>query len=64
MKVADDDTWEISGGYSANSLSLGVATNDASEWEVTAGYDLGGGASLEGGVNYTKDAYAGVKFAF
>jgi len=64
VSVDDADGWSVALGYSANGVGLNVSTDDASAWEATASYDLGGGASLEAGVNYTDDAYAGVSFSF
>jgi hypothetical protein len=64
VKMSDDDTWEIEGGYSANGVTVGVKTTSDDAWKATAAYDLGGGAKVEGGMNHTQDAYAGVSFAF
>jgi len=63
-KVANNDTHEIALGYSANGVGVNVSTNDADEWSASASYDLGGGASLAGGMNYADDAYVGVSFSF
>jgi len=64
VKMSDDDSWEIEGGYAANGVTLGLKTTSSDAWKATAAYDLGAGAKLEGGVNHTQDAYAGVSFAF
>jgi outer membrane protein OmpU len=64
LAVASDDSWDVAAGYTAAGLTLGVKTNELEEWTATAGYDLGGGLSLEAGANYTDDMFVGAKMAF
>ena len=45
-------------------ISVAAETDEGEDWEVTGSYDLGSGASLEAGVNYTEDAFVGVSFSF
>ena len=54
----------MSAAYAAGALSLNVSTDEGDDWEASGAYDLGNGASLVGGTNYTEDAYVGVSFAF
>ena len=62
--IKDGDQWGVSAAYAAGALSLNVSTDEGSDWEASGAYDLGNGASLVGGTNYTEDAYVGVSFAF
>jgi outer membrane protein OmpU len=64
IKMSDDESWEVEGGYAANGVTIGLKTTSADAWKATGAYDLGAGAKLEGGINHTQDAYAGVSFAF
>lgn len=56
--------WSASVDYAADGMSVGFSTDSASAWEVTAGYDLGGGLSLEAGMNSADDAFIGAAMAF
>ncbi len=56
--------YSIAAGYSANGMGFDVSTNQDTEWKATASYDLGGGAKVVGGMNFTQDAYAGVDLTF
>ena len=65
----DDDQWEIGLGYSANGLSLGaVLAEDGAgtdtEMDLTASYDLGGGASLRAATNETGAYFLGAALKF
>jgi len=62
--LKDGNQWGVSAGYTAGDMSVAFSTNEASSWQVTGGYALGTGASIEGGVNYTEDAFLGLSFAF
>ncbi|MDB4053671.1 porin, partial [Octadecabacter sp.] len=62
--VADGNQWSANAAYAVNGLSLAASTNEAESWSLTAGYELADSASIVGGVNYTDDAYVGVKFDF
>ena len=62
--IKDGDQWGVSAGYAAGALSLNLSTDEGSDWSASGAYDLGNGASLVGGTNYTEDAYVGVSFAF
>ena len=62
--LADGNQWEVGGSYANNGISVAASTDEASSWKATAGYDLGGGLSLEAGVNYTSDAFIGAKMSF
>ena len=58
------DSTSISVGYSANGMSVDYSTDQDSLWEANASYDLGGGASLVAGMNYSEDAFAGINLSF
>ena len=62
--IKDGDQWGVSAAYAAGALSLNVSTDEGDDWSASGAYDLGNGASLVGGTNYTEDAYVGVSFAF
>ena len=62
--VKDGDQWGVSASYAAGDMTVGFSTDEGSDWSVTGGYTLGGGASVQAGVNYTEDAYLGLSFAF
>jgi len=62
--IKDGDQWGVSAAYAAGALSLNLSTDEGSDWSASAAYDLGGGASVVAGTNYTEDAYVGVSFAF
>jgi len=62
--IKDGDQWGVSAAYAAGALSLNLSTDEGSDWSASGAYDLGNGASLVGGTNYTEDAYVGVSFAF
>ncbi len=59
-----DATWSASVDYAADGMSVGFSTDDAGAWAVTGGYDLGGGLSLEAGMNSADDAFIGAAMAF
>jgi outer membrane protein OmpU len=60
----DDSSWDVSTDYSANSISAGLSYDSDSNYTLTAGYDLGGGLSLEAGYNNTQDAFVGAAMSF
>ena len=62
--VEDGDQWGISAAYAADGLTISASTDEGSDWSVSGSMDLGGGASVVAGTNYTEDAYVGVSFAF
>jgi len=62
--IKDGNQWGVTSAYAAGALTLNVSTNEADSWSASGAYDLGNGASLVGGTNYTEDAYVGVSFAF
>lgn len=62
--VEDGDQWGISAAYSADGVTINASTDEGSDWSVSGSMDLGGGASVVAGTNYTEDAYLGVSFAF
>jgi hypothetical protein len=62
--IKDGDQWGLSAGYTADGMSINLATDEGSDWSATGSYLLGTGASVVGGVNYTEDAYLGLSFAF
>ena len=64
ISADDAEGWSIAVGYEANGIGVDLSTDEANAWEATASYDLGGNASLEAGVNYVHDGYAGVTFSF
>ena len=62
--VEDGDQWGISASYAADGVAFKASTDEGSDWAVTGSKTLGTGASVVGGMNYTEDAYLGLKFAF
>ncbi|MDC1291219.1 hypothetical protein N8X78_02670 [Planktomarina temperata] len=62
--VEDGDQWGISADYAADGLTISASTDEDSDWSVSGSMDIGGGASVVAGTNYTEDAYVGVSFAF
>ena len=62
--IKDGDQWGLSAGYTADGMSINLATDEGSDWSATGSYVLGAGASVKAGVNYTEDAYLGLSFAF
>ena len=62
--IKDGNQWSVSAGYTAGDMAVSFATNEASSWNVKGTYALGTGASIEGGVNYSEDAFLGLSFAF
>ena len=62
--IKDGNQWSVSAGYTAGDMAVSFATNEASSWKVQGTYALGTGASIEGGVNYSEDAFLGLSFAF
>jgi len=64
IEATDDSDWDVSVAYAAGAASVGFATDESDAWEVTVGYDLGGGASINAGVNEGETSYASVGFSF
>ena len=62
--IKDGDQWGLSAGYTADGMSINLATDEGSDWSATGSYVLGTGASVKAGVNYTEDAYLGLSFSF
>ena len=62
--IKDGNQWSLNGAYAQDGMSFGFKTNEAEKWTATAGYELSDAASIEAGVNYTEDAYAGLSFKF
>jgi outer membrane protein OmpU len=62
--VKDNDQYGYGISYTTGGMTMGYKTDEDSDWTATASYDLGGGATLAAGANYTKDAYLGVTFSF
>jgi len=62
--IKDGNQWSVGAGYTSGDMAVSFATNEASSWNVKGSYALGTGASIEGGVNYTEDAFLGLSFAF
>ncbi len=60
----DDSSYDLSLDYSANSISAGVTYDDAGDYTVTAGYDLGGGLTLEAGYDNDASAFIGAAMSF
>ena len=56
--------WDVTIAYAAGAASVGFATDESDAWEATVGYDLGGGASFNAGVNEGETSYASVGFSF
>ena len=62
--IDDGDQWGISAAYAGDDMTISASTDEGSDWSVSGSYVLGTGASVVGGVNYTEDAFLGLKFAF
>ena len=62
--LKDGDQWGVSGSYTSGAMSVALSTDEGSDWTVTGGYNLGPGAAIEVGANYTEDAYLGLNFSF
>jgi len=62
--IEDGDQWGISAAYAADGMTISASTDEGSDWAVSGSMELGTGASVVGGVNYTEDAYLGLSFAF
>ena len=60
----DGDQWGISAAYAGDGMTVSASTDEGSDWSVSGSFELGTGASLVGGVNYTEDAYLGLSFSF
>ena len=63
-KGGDDDSWDVSVGYVVSGVDLLYTTSEAKDWNATAVYALGGGASIEAGVNEADTSHVGVSFKF
>jgi outer membrane protein OmpU len=59
-----DEAWSVGVGYSMDAWSVAAEFDSADAWELTGSYDLGGGASVEAGVNSADVMYAGVALSF
>ena len=62
--VEDGDQWGLTAAYAADGLTINASTDEGSDWSVSGSMDLGSGASLTAGTNYSEDAYVGLAFAF
>ncbi|MDD9921993.1 MAG: porin [Boseongicola sp.] len=63
-EVDTADGWALGVTYSAGATTLSASTDDADEWEVTTSYDLGGGLSIEAGMNYNDSMFLGAAMSF
>jgi hypothetical protein len=64
VSSSSDTTWSASLGYALDAVSFDYSTTDAAAWEANVSYDLGGGATVVAGTNYSQDAFAGVNLSF
>jgi outer membrane protein OmpU len=64
IEIDSNDDWTLSGGYAANGMAINGEINSDDEWEVTGSYDLGGGLSIEGGVDNDEDMFVGAAMTF
>jgi outer membrane protein OmpU len=64
VSSSSDSTWSASLGYAVDAVSFDYSTDDASAWEANVSYDLGGGAEVVAGTNYSEDAFAGINLSF
>jgi len=64
FKYATDETWKVTAGMKSGAVAFDVETTDASVWVASGSYDLGGGASVKGGMNSRDDLYVGMSFSF
>ena len=62
--IKDDDQYGYGVSYTTGAMTMGYKTDEDGDWTGTASYELGGGATIDAGANYTKDAYLGVSFSF
>ena len=60
----DDDSWDVAVGYTMSGLNLAYSASEAKDWTATATYALGGGATVEAGINDTDVSFIGVNLAF
>ena len=63
-KGGDDDSWDVSLGYVVSGVDLLYTTSEDKDWNATAVYALGGGASIEAGVDEADTSHVGVSFKF
>ena len=64
VSSSSDSSWSASLGYAVDAVSFDYSTDDASAWEANVSYDLGGGAKVVAGTNYSEDAFAGINLSF
>ena len=64
VSSSSDSTWSASLGYALDAVSFDYSTTDAAAWEANVSYDLGAGATVVAGTNYSQDAFAGVNLSF
>lgn len=64
IKVGDDDSYDLSVGYTANGLSVTAETDEDELTTVYGSYDLGGGLSIEAGADSDESAYVGATMKF
>ena len=60
----DADEWNLSVGYVLDAVTIAYSTSEDKDWQATAVYDLGGGASIEAGTNEANTSHVGIVFAF
>ena len=58
------EDWDVSAKYSEGALTVGVSTNEETEWEADFAYNLGGGANLFGAADHNETVIAGLSFKF
>lgn len=64
LEIDTDDAWTVTGGYSANGMSVNAEVASDDTWELTGSYDLGGGLSVEAGVDNDEDMFVGAAMTF
>lgn len=64
VKVGDDDSYDLSVGYTANGVSVTAEADENDLMTVYGSYDLGGGLSIEAGADTDDNAYVGAAMKF
>lgn len=58
-----DDSWEVTGGYAANAITLAASFDSDDVFAVDATYDMGNGLTVIAGGDTDDNSYAGVTYA-
>jgi outer membrane protein OmpU len=61
---ASGGDWDLDLGYVLSGTTLAYGTDENDAWAATASRSLGGGATVQAGLNWEDSMYAGISFAF